>query len=211
MRISSYKMTFDTGFAPNPFGLALTLATCKPGMREKRREGDWIAGFTSTGLAGHRVGSERLIYLMSVSEKLLIRDYFHDPRFREKIPNASKRGPEPKAGDNIYRPLVPNAEHAEHFEQIPNVNHFEENQESDISGRFVLIAEEFYYFGRCALKLPECVRPKVPKGQAGYGQWTFSPQAERLIEYIRERFRPGCHGLPHKWPESPTSSCVRCA
>ncbi|MGE3595803.1 MAG: hypothetical protein AB7N70_09645 [Dehalococcoidia bacterium] len=42
----SYKMTHDTGFAPNPFWGCLTLATCKPGIRQTRGPGDWIAGFT---------------------------------------------------------------------------------------------------------------------------------------------------------------------
>lgn len=209
MRISSYKMTYDTGFAPNPFGSALTLATCKPGMRRKRCEGDWIAGFTSKSLAGHEVGFERLIYLMCVSEKLLIRDYFHDTRFQEKIPDMNTQVPRTRAGDNIYRPLVPNAEYAEHFEQVRNVNHFAQNKDADVSGEFVLIGEEFYYFGRCALALPDYVRPVVPKGQSGYGQWTYSPRADRFVEYIRERYRPGCHGLPHKWPENSTLGCRR--
>ena len=101
----SYKMTSDTGFAPNPFGRTLTLATCKPMIRRSKHEGDWIAGFTSKTLNGDEVGSERLIYLMHVAEKLLLRDYFSDARFQDKIPDMSARGPAIKAGDNIYRPL----------------------------------------------------------------------------------------------------------
>ena len=42
-----YKMTHDTGFAPNPFHGALTLATCKPAVRLTRGRCDWVAGFTS--------------------------------------------------------------------------------------------------------------------------------------------------------------------
>ena len=37
VRLFSYKMTNDSGFAPNPFGLTLTLATCKP---ERWRHGN---------------------------------------------------------------------------------------------------------------------------------------------------------------------------
>ena len=43
MRLFSYKMTSDTGFAPNPFGRRLTLATCKPMIRQSTHEGDWVA------------------------------------------------------------------------------------------------------------------------------------------------------------------------
>ncbi len=72
MRLFSYKLTHDSGFAPNPFGHTLTLATCKPQIRLRKSVDDWIAGFTSRTLAGHDVGSERLIYLMRVAEKLLV-------------------------------------------------------------------------------------------------------------------------------------------
>jgi hypothetical protein len=34
VRLFSCKMTNDSGFAPNPFFGALTMATCKPGMRK---------------------------------------------------------------------------------------------------------------------------------------------------------------------------------
>ena len=105
MRLFSYKITHDSGFAPNPFGHTLTLATCKPEIRRCKRVGDWVAGFTSGELNGDPVGDERLVYLMRVGEKTLIRDYFWDPRFQDKIPNMKAKGPYPKTGDNIYRPL----------------------------------------------------------------------------------------------------------
>ena len=34
MEIFSYVITHDSGFAPNPFGGFLTLATCKPKIRK---------------------------------------------------------------------------------------------------------------------------------------------------------------------------------
>ena len=42
-----YKMTHDTGFAPNPFHGVLTLATCKPKIRACRKADDWVAGFAT--------------------------------------------------------------------------------------------------------------------------------------------------------------------
>ena len=119
MHLFSYKLTHDSGFAPNPFGQTLTLATCKPQIRRRKSVNDWIAGFTSRTLAGHDVGSERLIYLMRVAEKLHMRDYFADSRFQDKVPDMSAEGPMAKAGDNIYRPLRPDAESWADFEQLP--------------------------------------------------------------------------------------------
>src|SRR3989304_5404176 len=86
LRLFSYKQTHDTGFAPNPFHGACTLATCKPRIRELKQVGDWIAGFTSKRLNGDQVGCERLIYLMQVAEKLPFEAYHTDPRFAAKIP-----------------------------------------------------------------------------------------------------------------------------
>jgi len=64
MDLVSYKMTHDSGFAPNPFHGYRTLATCKPGIRRSgnRRVGDLVAGFTSGALCGDAVGRERLVY-----------------------------------------------------------------------------------------------------------------------------------------------------
>ena len=66
IRLFSYKMTHDTGFAPNPFGGFMTLATCKPKIRECKKIGDWIAGFTSGQLNDEFVGKEKLVYLMQI-------------------------------------------------------------------------------------------------------------------------------------------------
>ena len=211
MRLRSYKMTGDTGFAPNPFGCSLTLATCKPGIRNKTRVGDWVAGFTSKSLAGHDLGAERLVYLMRVAEKLLMRDYFRDPRFRDKIPDMGADGPEAKAGDNIYRPLRPDATSAADFEQLANANHDARAHDRDVRGKFVLISDEFYYFGRKAPSVPCDVRPSVPLRQSGYGQWSCSAQAERFLRYIRANYGVGRHGHPHDWSGAREATCSQCA
>lgn len=210
MRLFSYKMTSDSGFAPNPFGHTLTLATCKPQIRLRKRVDDWIAGFTSKRLAGHDVGSERLIYLMRVAETLPMGDYFFDPRFQDKIPNMSSSGPMAKAGDNIYRRIRPGADSWADFEQLPNPNHGNRDGLTDVSGKFVLIADEFYYFGGSALDLPPECRPEVPRGQSAHGKETPSKQARRFVGYIRSRFQPGRHGDPHRWPMVSDDAGGRC-
>lgn len=81
-----YKMTYDTGFAPNPYHGVLTLATCKPHIREHatETEGDWIAGWTATTVRNcdekiihsGKVGEEQLIYLAKVTKKLTFDKYW---------------------------------------------------------------------------------------------------------------------------------------
>lgn len=86
LRLFSYKFTNDSGFAPNPFGGVMTLATCKPMIRKSKRIDDWIAGFTSGKLNGDPVGRERLIYLMQVTGKIAFEEYCNNTSYDIKKP-----------------------------------------------------------------------------------------------------------------------------
>ncbi len=56
MKIYSYVVRYDAGFAPNPFGEFSTLATCKPRIRKKIQVGDWVIGTGSV----ENVGNEKI-------------------------------------------------------------------------------------------------------------------------------------------------------
>ena len=210
MRLFGYKMTSDTGFAPNPFYGSLTLATCKPGIRRTKELGDWIAGFTSGQLNGDAVGAERLVFLMKVDEKKSIAEYFLDPRFKNKIPRMNGDAVS-RAGDNIYRPLRRNAAAPQHFEQVLNPHHWDDvgscvgpgpSKGHDVSGLFVLVARTFAYFGGNALVIPPRLRPEVPRGQSPNGSRTKDERRSgAFIEYVLGRAaKRGEIGKPHDWP-----------
>lgn len=204
-RLFSYKLTHDTGFAPNPFWGFLTIATCKPLIRSAKRIGDWIAGFTSQELCGDPVGQERLVYLMQISEKIPFAEYFNNPLFKKKIPDLTKSQCLYKAGDNIYRPSSAHPSIRE-FEQLQNPYHDQFNKDRDLSGRFVLIANKFHYFGRKALNIPNNLRPNVPKGQSAHGALTHDQvTAQKFIEYIVAGWSAGVHSPPHSWPDGDNS------
>lgn len=201
MSIYSYKLTVDSGFAPNPFWGVLTLATCKPRLREKRKEGDWIAGWTSSTLCGDKVGEERLVYLMQITEKVSFADYFTDERFRSKIPDQNSLTYVNCCGDNIYRPLVSNASVCSHFNQVPNCNHGGNEKEYDLSSLQVLVSNRFVYFGREALAIPDEFRPQVPQGQAPFGHRTDCPdRCQQFIEFVFDGVDTPIVGQPHWWP-----------
>lgn len=202
MRLFSYKLTHDSGFAPNPFWGVLTLATCKPGFRRSKRAGDWIAGFTSDRLCGDQVGRERLIFLMRIDEKMSIADYFRDPMFQRKIPDLSAKEEIYRAGDNIHRPLCPYPTTASDFDLVQNRNHKEKHKVHDLSGKNVLISTEFVYFGRNPLSIPPHLRPDVPKGQSAQGTRTHDiERARRFIEFVMQNASARrIHGPPHEWP-----------
>lgn len=215
MSLYAYKLTHDTGFAPNPFWGVLTLATCKPKMRLKRDKGDWIAGFTSSGLCRDRPGDERLIYLMHVEEKLRIAEYFEDERFADKIPNPDSDQAVQRAGDNIYRPLRPDAIAPSDFEQLRNPNHWDgssncgvgDARKTDVNGQYVLIGRRFVYFGRNALHIPGDVRPAVPTNMSAYGAPTrHEDRIRSFVEYVFEQ-ADGKQVIapPHDWPDDDDS------
>jgi hypothetical protein len=200
MRLFSYKIKTDSGFAPNPFFGALTLATCKPQIRKSKRVGDWIAGFTSKALCGDEVGEERLIYLMQVTDKIHISEYFSHPNFQDKIPDLSRKEFIYQAGDNIYKPQ------GDDFIQLENRNHTQDDKSHDLSGRFVLASTNFYYFGGNPLEIPDHLRPKIPIAQSAHGSITHnSERASAFIKFVTENFEIGVYNAPHKWPSKDAS------
>lgn len=207
-KLFSYKMTHDTGFAPNPFWEVLTLATCKPCIRRAntKNKGDWIAGFTSKELCGDPVGKERLVYLMQIEEKITFADYFADPRFKYKIPKIEEAQCIYKAGDNIYRPNCSNPVDYDDFDQLINPYHCWTNKTKDLSGKFVLLSRRFFYFGKEAIIVPINLRPDVPLGQSAHGVLTRDQnRIQNFINFIINNWQIGVHGQPHSWPKGDSS------
>ena len=204
MEVYAYKMTNDSGFAPNPFFGKLTLATCKPGIRQSKKIGDYIAGFTSKELCGEKC-LNRLIFLAKISDIIPHFDYFNHPEFQEKIPKNNKEFIY-RAGDNIYKPLVDNPKSWKDFETIENFNHDDTQKEHDLSGINVLISEEFWYFGRNALKIAPELQINIPEKQTRYGEKTEGERFKKFLKALKEKFgKHGIYGKPFKWPESDNS------
>ena len=97
MRLFTYVVARDYGFAPNPFYDICTLATCKPKIRDTAKHGDWVIG-TGSKTRGHQ---GKLVFAMCVSETLTFNEYWFDPRFRKKRPNP-QGSLKQVFGDNIY-------------------------------------------------------------------------------------------------------------
>lgn len=200
-----YKMTWAAEFAPNPYHGILTLATCKPVIRRCAKIGDWISGWTSitvhdkNGKSHSFREGQRLIYLAKISDIIPIAEYWN--RYPEKRPHEIATGietssatsdsenhplinPKYDTGDNIYKPLVPNASLPDDFELMPNRDHGTDCKVHDISGKNVLICPEFYYFGiKAALDVDKDVFPyavprckKVPLNEM-----------EAFIEYVASK------------------------
>ena len=191
MKLYSYVVTYDTGFAPNPFWGRCTLADCKPAIRRTAKIGDWVVGLSP------KSDGNRIVYAMQIDCILSFADYYRDTRFALKIPDYSKGKVVHRCGDNIYRPL-PNGD----FQQLQSMhsNGTNENPQTkahDLGGKFVLTAETFYYFGSEPLDLPENLDDlKVARGH----KCGFTPDVVSAFTAFIKRQKVGINAPPTSWP-----------
>lgn len=223
MSFICYKITHDSGFAPNPHFGVITLATCKPTIRRTKTEGDWIAGFSTKELVentksktGRKIKPHGLIYLMKVAKTLTLEEYYNDPFFSEKKPVYNHKNDAIRAGDNIYAKKGDryvqhkNNSHPYHDEnnsiERPNIKH-------DIDGVNVLIADMTFsfYFGE------ECLMPNNGWNEIGFAMSTgrtFYREEEdlkKLLNFIEKSgFQPGFCGNPCLRPDIDDDSKVAC-
>lgn len=120
MRLYTYIVNFDGGFAPCVSKSLCTLACCKPRIRAMAQYGDWVAGVTPKE---HRSGC--LVYLMRVERAFTFAEYYGDAAFRMRC-------------DNIYRPRA-----AGGYIQVENDFHGPQNIRKDLSADRVLVSKTF--------------------------------------------------------------------
>jgi hypothetical protein len=183
MKLHSYILVTDSGFAPNPFCGFCTLATCKPVIRRSAKVGDWIVGTGSKD----RVGQGKLVYAMRVDEVLSLEKYATDPRFEEKKPRAGS--PKTFCGDNIYFKNESGA-----WKQHPSY-HTAKDMKRDLSGKNVLISETFYYFGGNAVDIPKEYKALVPSGRGHRNKHNLELVAD-FIHWLQANYSHGIHGKP---------------
>lgn len=188
----SYTIPYDDGAAPNPFNGMCSLAICKPGIRRIAKRGDWIAGLGSKDAPRGDL-SGRLVYAMKVERVISMRDYdrFAPEHWPHRIPNIKSAALQDRLGDCIYdfsssSPV-----------QRPGV-HDEGNRETDLSGENVLISWNFYYFGSCAIPLPDHLRPICHQTQ-GHRSISNAPYFESFVQWIRSAVPES--GQLYGWPD----------
>ncbi|MHA4810206.1 Nmad2 family putative nucleotide modification protein [Flavitalea flava] len=192
----SYKIVRDYGFAPNPFHGICTLATCKPHVRLKANIGDWIigSGAKTTKLEG------RVIYIMLISDKVSFEEYSQNKKYFPKKP-ITPGGLKRIHGDNIYFKGENNI-----WNQLPsqhsnpdfsaNIKHMK----NDLSGKYVLISDYFFYFGNNHF-LPPHEYKQVCSDIRDYRKIKNKPMAESFIRFVEKNYQLGVIGDPINWIE----------
>lgn len=203
VRLFSYVVARDFGFAPNPFHGVCTLATCKPAIRRIAKVRDWIVG---TG-TGRQKRASYLVYAMQVDETLTFEEYWSDPRFQQKKPNL-RSSKKQAFGDNIYSKqpgsdlwVQSNSHHA--FEDgSPNPR----NIATDTSTDRVLVAHDYVYWGGSGPKIDPQFRSFGEENicaHRGHKSNFSSAIIEAFISWVRTRGVSGYVGEPLDWIRTP--------
>lgn len=197
MKLKTYIVARDFGFAPNPFYGYCTLATCKPNIRSSASIEDWVVG---TGAKGGYNLTGYLIFAMKVEEIMDFDSYWNDQRFLCKRPvmNGSLKQ---LYGDNIYHQpdgqwIQENSHHSLNDGQ-PNAR----NIEHDTKRNRLLIARKFVYYGSSAPYIPEMFRPYQPTNEdlccSSQGHRNGSHQLAIAFEsWLDNRNEWGVQGMP---------------
>ena len=184
MSLCSYIVPYDTGLAPNPFWDYCTLALCPPNYRKiKASKGDWIVGISS------KDRGNKLIYAMQVSERMDFEEYFNDARFLKKRPNLEESWKE-WCGDNMYF-----KDENGDWKQLETIYHKDKRKiEQDTRHHFVLIAENFYYFGENAKEIPAEFHDV---GISARLKSSYTENfKETFVNWLESEFKQGIHGDP---------------
>lgn len=198
MKIFSYVVAADFGFAPNPFHGVCSLGTCKPVIRKTVQIGDWIIG---TGAKKNYNLEGRLIYAMKVEEILTFNQYWSEPRFFLKRPvlNGSIQQ---MYGDNIYRFDDGEWIQVDSHHRLPNGNPNPKNIRRDTQTDRVLISHHFVYFGVNAPVIPRLFREfgedkeDICKKGPGH-KYKFSEEiVSKFNDWLEDREEWGLQGLP---------------
>ena len=181
VRLYSYVVAHDSGFAPNPFHGFCTLACCKPNIRKTAQAGDYVIGLGPKGT--------HIVYAMQVTKVMGFNEYWK--RFRVKRPRRDIRAGGFKAvGDNIYHikeGVRVDGDDIYHRDNVDNWSqarsqHEKAHKKTDIGGRNALISRNFVYWGGSGPPLPDDLRGLI------IGRAHRSTSNDRLIPAFRKWF-----------------------
>lgn len=202
MKLHTYVVRYDSGFAPNPFYGYCTLATCKPTIRRSARIDDWLVGCGSNDKTVLRGG--HLVYAMRITEILDFRSYGADPRFSMKIPYRTGSRKQ-SCGDNIYFRDNKDSRWTQRdsFHSKPSGKQNSEHVDRDTSVDRVLISNDFVYFGGYGPPFPDSLRDfhglDVCKAGRGVTGIVDEDLISAFVAWIRSLPGTGYQGAPFEW------------
>lgn len=210
MRVYSYVVKKDDGFAPNPFWDYMTMATGQSLIRQVAKPGDWLVGLHAKS---EKLEDHYLLFAMKISEKLTFVEYWNDNRFQVKKPEFSEKERIYHVGDNIYEPVEEGFKqhyslHALDF--FESEKEWKKQKEEDLQGKYVLVSQkyEFYYFGKKPEKFPSTELIDLLYCDIGYKCIADPEVPEEFTEFIHQLHtekKIGVKAKPNDWPKKDDS------
>ena len=174
-------MTNDSGCAPNPYYGFCSLALCKNLIRKHAKINDYIIGFGSKTLGSFN----KIIYIMKVTDKMSYDNYnkFCKQNNKKKI----------KYGDCIYY-KVKNT-----FKQRKNIHHHNECIIHDTKSPYVLISDDYLYFGKNAIDIPYELTNIIPtsRGHKSKSIESLENNFDIWFKLIKNKYKKNILGTPH--------------
>ena len=197
----SYVVRYDSAFAPNPFHGYCTLATCKPGIRERAQVGDWLVGRGSNRIGVRRGG--HLVYAMRVTEALSTIEYWRDARFEKKKANLNHNWVS-ASGDNIYAPTcLGRWRQLDSYHSQKDSRPNEEHIAHDTGVERILISDDFVYFGAEGPMLPRQFLAEnemdLLRAPRPYQRVTEGGVIDAFERWMRSLGLVGYQGKPWDW------------
>jgi hypothetical protein len=199
VRLYSYVVARDFGFAPNPFFGFCTLATCKPIIRKCAEVDDWVIG---TGSKGNSRGNH-VVFGMHVTETMTFAEYWSDSRFNSKQPYllGSKKL---AFGDNIYfkKNGIWHQENSHHSldDGKPNRANIAHDTKTDR----VLVSNDFVYWGGEGPTIPPPMAIRLCKRGPGHRCDFDDAFIHRVTGWLHCKGQWGYAGAPLDWSREPS-------
>jgi hypothetical protein len=205
VKLYSYVVARDYGFAPNPFFGVCTLCTCKPRIRSVAQIGDWVVG---TGSKKHK-REKHIVYAMRVTTTMTFSQYWTAQQFQRKKPNL--QGSKKQAfGDNIYSKDARTNKwcQANSHHSMPDGSPNKSNVVADTKADRVLISDDFVYWGGTGPRLPQKFLNYGPQHVTlcvGRNHKTNFPTefVKEFVAWIRSLNEKGDVGEPLDWCRTP--------
>jgi hypothetical protein len=166
-----YKMSWDAGIAPAVSNGLLSLAICKPAIRNNAKPGDVIVGFAGAGM---EMG--RLLYFASVDKVLSGDAYYLDPGYANRLDNAYGLG---RGGRAIHK-----GEAFANYDESGLYLKRDIGREKLLAKAKILLSRNFVYLGAEGTKDYLKVSNKLAFIESfglGHGLLSGKPEARRLL------------------------------
>lgn len=178
-RIFRYVLVHDSGMAPHPWEGMISLATCKPQVRQNAKVGEWVMGNRSAP-HNHRVTwAGRVAVVMPVGEYAVQ----FAARFDALYPCGADGKPKRAAG------------------KLPWYHPEQPEQDKDTRGNVLLFdPRHSWYFGVDARSLPSELEHLAHKG-IGHSNRTDPSDITKLLAWLESESASGIVGKPRDpWP-----------